>query len=474
LDAARRAIIAQLSHDGYAHASVSPRFTTDDSNAQIALTFEITRGSQPPAQTNPVPEEVVTPVAPPPAPKPPSAPASAAPSATPPAAPTPPASVTPPAKPPQTPAPPATPSAPTPAAPASQARQAGQKLDLSEQQREITLGANVGYSSVDRAIALLSARYANGLGPGHDLAAQIAGGKTYRAARISESDRWFTPGGVSRSTSLWYQSDQPFRYLNGSNFRISGLGVTERFDIPLTAADSVFIAPGVEHDWLGTDSLTPQAYLNHIARSGSVLNVATLRAGWTHDMRNSALLPTRGYITQADAELGVGNASYIKAYASGRYYHPLWGDTVLSLSGLGGFGQGLSSEGYPLEKYFYAGGVGSVRGYAGNSLGPRDLTTGFPIGGRRLLVGSVEATTPLTPIKPDIPGRLVWLVFVDGGNVWSNGLGGTGSGPIRFSYGTGLGWQMPFGTFRLSFALPFTRHTGDEYQRFQFDFSAGF
>jgi outer membrane protein insertion porin family len=440
LEAARRAIIAQLGHQGYAQASVSPRFTTDDQNAHIALTFEVTLGQLSAVRTNPVREGAAAPVAP----------ASGSSSAM---------------------------SAATPAKTGAtkSSPKIGQKLDLASLQREINLRASVGYSSTDRLIAMVGARYKNALGKDWDLAADVAAGKTYRAARLSESDRWFTPGGVSRSTSLWYRSDQPFYYLNDSRFRTSSTGLTERFDIPVTAADSFYVAPGIERDWLGVDTLTPQAYLNYINRFGSTLSVATLRGGWTHDMRDSASLPTRGYVAQGDAEFGFGDATYLRAYASGSYYHPLWGATVLSLSGLGGFGQGLGSRGYPIEKYFYAGGVGSVRGYAANSLGPRDLGTNYPIGGRRMLVGSIEAITPLTSFTSDVvPGRPVWLVFVDGGNVWNNGLGGTGAGPVRFSYGMGLGWQIPYGTLKLDFALPVKRYSGDDYQKFQVEFNAGF
>ncbi|MDR2990896.1 MAG: BamA/TamA family outer membrane protein [Burkholderiaceae bacterium] len=445
LEAARRAIIAQLGHQGYAQPSVSPRFITDNQNARIAVTFEVVRNQQELAQTNPVREGAVTPV--PPA----SEPSSAQPPGTP-------------------------PKSKTQSATAKPSSKTEQALKLAEEQREINLRASVGYSSTDRAIAMASARYLNALGKGWDLAGDIAGGKTYRAARLSESDRWFTPGGVSRSTSLWYRSDLPFYYLNDSRFRISSTGLTERFDIPVTASDSFYLAPGIERDWLGVDALTPQAYLGYINRYGSSLNLATLRAGWTHDMRDSASLPTRGYIVQGDAEFGFGDATYIKAYASGSYYHPLWGSTVLSLSGLGGFGQGLGSRDYPIEKYFYAGGVGSVRGYAANSLGPRDLELGanFPLGGRRLLVGSIEAVTPITAFTLDIPGRLVWLLFVDGGNVWDSDLNGTGAGSARFSYGTGLGWQIPYGTLKLSLGLPVKRHRGDDYQKFQVEFNAGF
>jgi outer membrane protein insertion porin family len=462
LEAARRAIIAQLGHQGYAQARVSPRFTTDDKNARIALIFEVTHGRQL-TQTSPVREGGVTPLTP--IPKQPSATSAAPPPKAEPTAPPP--KTEPAAKPPQT-----QPSGTQPAP--SKPQQAKQPLDLADQ-REITLGASAGYSSADRIIAMARARYLDAFGKGWDLTGDLAAGKTYRAARLSESDRWFTPGGTSRSTSLWYRADQPFYYLNRSHFRTSGTGLTERFDIPITAADNIYVAPGIEHDWLGADSLTPQAYLNYMQRFGSMLNIGTLRAGWAHDMRDSASLPTRGYIVQGDAEFGFGTATYLKAYMSGSYYHPLWGSTVLSLSGLGGFGQGFGSQGYPIEKYLYAGGIGSVRGYAGNSLGPRDRGTGFPLGGRRLLVGSIEADTPLpSPFKSDLPGRPVWLLFVDGGNVWSDGLGGTSAGPARFSYGTGLGWQIPYGMLKLSFALPVKRYSGDDYQKFQVEFNASF
>jgi outer membrane protein assembly factor BamA len=71
-------------------------------------------------------------------------------------------------------------------------------------------------------------------------------------------------------------------------------------------------------------------------------------------------------------------------------------------------------------------------------------------------------------------GRLVGLLFIDGGNVWQGMNGGTGSGGARYSYGAGLGWQMPFGTLKFNLAAPIKRHRGDSYQPVQMQFNAGF
>jgi|GEM_PF-2623027 len=499
LQTAQRSVMAQLAHDGYPDATISPTFITDDQNAHIALTLTIrsTNAQSSPVHRNPVTGLPETPLpeaaapttsaqAQPPktaaapavqTPPTPMAQASQSAPAAAPHAPTPAASATAQARSPAAPPPVQTAQA-TPPTPPKQPASSPESLDLSaDKQRGLDLRAGFGYSTAERIIGFLGARFTNAFGKGHDLSASATIGQITRAAQISESDRWFTPGGVTRSTNFWYHSNEPFYYLNDSRFRSSSIGLTERFDIPITAADTVYIAPGLEHDWMSTGRLTPQAYLDQIQRDGSDLNLITLRTGWTHDMRDSAAFPTHGYITQGDVELGTGTTSYVKASAIGRYYHPLWRSTVLSLTARAGYGYGFGSHDYPIEKYFYAGGGDTVRGYTGNSLGPRDIATRSPLGGREMLLGSIEAITPLWPrdeLDRRRGGRLVGLIFLDGGNVWQGMAGGTGTGGPRYSYGVGLGWQMPYGTLKLNLALPVKRHVGDSYQPVQVEFNAGF
>ncbi|MDI7065937.1 BamA/TamA family outer membrane protein, partial [Klebsiella pneumoniae] len=69
-------------------------------------------------------------------------------------------------------------------------------------------------------------------------------------------------------------------------------------------------------------------------------------------------------------------------------------------------------------KNYFAGGIGSVRGYEAGSLGPRDVTTNNPIGGSRMVVGNVEMTLPLPGTGFDRTLRV--FTFVDGGNVWGD------------------------------------------------------
>jgi outer membrane protein assembly factor BamA len=72
----------------------------------------------------------------------------------------------------------------------------------------------------------------------------------------------------------------------------------------------------------------------------------------------------------------------------------------------------------PLPERFFAGGSNSHRGFAINQAGPRDLQTGFPIGGNALFVNSVELRTPSIAL-PFVEDKLSAVFFHDAGNVFS-------------------------------------------------------
>ena len=77
----------------------------------------------------------------------------------------------------------------------------------------------------------------------------------------------------------------------------------------------------------------------------------------------------------AGVEVGmpIADLSYYKANYLAQWFAPVYGDFVLMLRGDIGYADGYSGKSLPFYKVFYAGGVGSVRGYETASLGPRDL-----------------------------------------------------------------------------------------------------
>ena len=72
----------------------------------------------------------------------------------------------------------------------------------------------------------------------------------------------------------------------------------------------------------------------------------------------------------------------------------------------------------PLPERFFAGGPTSHRGFGINQAGPRDLTTGFPLGGEALFVNNLELRTPALPF-PFAGNNLSAVLFHDMGNVFT-------------------------------------------------------
>lgn len=154
----------------------------------------------------------------------------------------------------------------------------------------------------------------------------------------------------------------------------------------------------------------------------------------------------------------------------------------------------------PLPERFFAGGGNSHRGFAINQAGPRDLQTGFPIGGNALLINNLELRTP--PIAlPFAEENLSAVLFHDAGNVF-NSPGEMFRNIYRFSQreqqacrlqvacdydymshavGAGLRYRTPIGPVRVDFGYnlnpPFflraNQARSDRLSRFNFFFSIG-
>jgi outer membrane protein insertion porin family len=121
-------------------------------------------------------------------------------------------------------------------------------------------------------------------------------------------------------------------------------------------------------------------------------------------------------------------------------------------------------------KNFYAGGIGSVRGYDTSSLGPKDVN-GDSIGGSKRVNANAEFLFPIPGSGNDKSFRA--FLFVDGGNVFGPADPVT-LARMRYSTGIGLNWLSPLGALKLSFGQPINAKPGDNIQKLQFTIGSGF
>ena len=71
----------------------------------------------------------------------------------------------------------------------------------------------------------------------------------------------------------------------------------------------------------------------------------------------------------------------------------------------------------PLPERLYAGGATSLRGFSINGAGPRDLQTGYPVGGTAVIVNQLELRLP-PPTLPYVGTSVNFVLFHDMGNVF--------------------------------------------------------
>lgn len=141
-------------------------------------------------------------------------------------------------------------------------------------------------------------------------------------------------------------------------------------------------------------------------------------SGLIQDRRDDPVDSTRGYFNTFDygyaAPVLGGRTHYTRLIARNSTYHKIGRDVIFARTGTFGWIDNFGQELLPLPELFYSGGATTHRGFPENQAGPRDLVTGFPIGGETFLFFGHELRFPL------LGRNLGGVLFHDMGNVYSS------------------------------------------------------
>jgi outer membrane translocation and assembly module TamA len=200
----------------------------------------------------------------------------------------------------------------------------------------------------------------------------------------------------------------------------------------------------------------------------NLLFVQFVEARW--DTSDSILNPTRGVILRGRFDHSttalISDVSFVKFFFEARHYRRLWRQTILAMQlGLGSIWPYGETEEVPFNVRFFAGGPGSVRGFALNRLGPLD-NNGDPIGGNSLIEGSIELRFP-------IAGAFGGAVFVDFGNVYREPFTYR-LDDLRYAVGPGIRYNTPVGPLRVDFGIIVDRRSGEDFGRVEFSIGQAF
>ena len=334
----------------------------------------------------------------------------------------------------------------------------------------ILLGA--GFSSSDGIVVSGSVTQNNLFGTGNRMSLQLNSGSVNTVYSLSFTNPYFTLDGTSLGYDI-YRRDVDYTELSSvEDYKTSTLGVGLRLGVPISEYDTINFGGAVEQYTLTLDpTLTHGQVLDDfVAEHGDTTQSLRLEMGWAQDSRDSFIFPTKGTYRKFTAEWGtpVGDLEYYKLAYQHQWLKPLSDSVTLVLNGEIGYGDGLNGKSMPFFRNFYAGGIGSVRGFDTGTLSPKDPVTGNTVGGSKRLVGNAELLFPFPGSGNDRSLRL--SAFVDAGAAFNK----FEVDQLRYSAGMAVTWLSPMGPLKLSLAKPFRSQDDDKVQEFQFQLGTVF
>lgn len=326
------------------------------------------------------------------------------------------------------------------------------------------LGA--GLSSAEGVVLSGSLQQENLFGSGKHVGIGFNTSKINKQYSFSYTDPYYTVDGISRGFDVYMRDIDTTSSSTLASYDTKSYGGGVRYGVPIGEDDTINFGLAVDSTKIQPTIYTPQRFIDFVNKHGDTFSGLVASLGWAKDTLDSRIYPMKGHVARIGGELAFGGSlRYYRANFQYQRYFPIGRDYTLMLNGEFGYADGLGNRPVPFYKYYYAGGVGSVRGYKSGSLGPIDTATDDRIGGDRRIVMNAEFLFPMPGGGQDKSLRLG--AFVDAGQVY--GVGEKFDlGDLRYSAGVSLAWSSPLGPLKFSLGQPLNKKSGDKAQRLQF------
>jgi translocation and assembly module TamA len=227
-------------------------------------------------------------------------------------------------------------------------------------------------------------------------------------------------------------------------------GVNAEADITKRYSKTTYRTFGLSIDLTKTDEHVP------VDRTRTLQTLTGLSL-FAWDKSDDPLNPRHGFRLEGRLEptfsTGDDTLIYLRAIGQASAYLPLGREANTVFAGRLKLGSvaGGSLAAIPSSRRLYAGGGGSVRGYAYQGVGPR-LTDNTPQGGLGLFEASFEA-------RQHIKGKWGAVAFIDVGAISDSETPDFSN--VNTGVGVGVRYDLGFGPIRADLAIPIDKRTGD-------------
>ncbi|MDA5564843.1 outer membrane protein assembly factor BamA [Cobetia sp. MMG027] len=359
-----------------------------------------------------------------------------------------------------------------------------------EEQPSGSISASVGFSQGDGVIYGVGLSQKNFLGTGNEVNINAQKSDDYTNVSFGYTDPYWTLDGISRGYNLFYRKVDYDDDDDVASYATDSFGGGINFGYPINELSRLNFGAGYEFVRVKDFDDSPAEVTQYISDEGEDFNLYKLTASWSRNNLNRGILPTAGSSQLLSLEVAVpgSDADYYKFRYKGQKLFELHDDWSLKFRTELGYANSFSGDTYPFFKNFYAGGLGSVRGYSSNTLGQAstevDDGDDDTLGGNILVEGGIDLIFPMPFIKDKRSVQPSF--FVDAGNTYLTSCYDVGSsyssscesgvdlGDLNYSAGIGLSWITPVGPLTFSVAQPIGDDDDDDTEIFQFSLGQTF
>ena len=352
-----------------------------------------------------------------------------------------------------------------------------------EEQSSGNLSASLGFSQGSGFSLGLSVSENNFFGSGKRVSFGVNTTSSVKSANFSYLDPYFTVDGVSRGFSVFARKTD-FDEDDLSDYIIDESGASLTFGYPINQISRLQFTFGYTNTKVTIGDDVALEILRFSEDNGENFNTFFVSPSWSRSTLNRGQFPTKGWGQNLSLEVAtpLSDLSFYKLSYRSNSYFPIDEDHdyVLRIRNEWNWGDGYGdTDRLPFYEHYFAGGIGSVRGFERNSLGiqtqtnPNSAALPDPFGGNLLFENSAELIFPVPFIDDQRSLRLSY--FVDSGNVF-NTYSGFDFDPreLRFSTGVSLQWITFIGPLGFSFGKAINAVQGDDRQFFQFSLGQPF
>ncbi len=245
-----------------------------------------------------------------------------------------------------------------------------------EEQLNGSLNFNIGYAGGSGMILGASVSQNNFLGTGNRMSMSVQKNKTVQSYNFSFYDPYYTIHGVSRGFNLFYRETDYESLSTVSDYQTNAKGGNVTFGYPISRQQRLSASVGYTNTRMFEGSTVPAEILEFLDENGDDFDEYTLGLNWRFNGLNRGMFPTDGMEHKLSLDIGVpgSDLTTYKIGYTANYYFPIVGDWSFRIRTELGYGNGYGkTERLPFFKNYRSGGLGSIRGYSSNSLGPKGL-----------------------------------------------------------------------------------------------------